>query len=542
MKLPGNVTDCPDDRHRRLAHLPCSLTADLHDPARNVPLRHSHVPHERGLSINSMRIFLLGLLCATLPTGTHALSQAADSAVTRTDCRLHSEQAMLSTQARCAWLNVPEDRARPEGRQIRLHIAIIPALRLKPLADPLYIISGGPGQAASELYLSMAPAFARVRRDRDIVVVDQRGTGRSHRLDCVFPEEQPAHIDAPALQQATRTCIDSLPADVRFYTTSVAVQDLDTVRAALGHEQLNLYGISYGTRVAQHYMRRHPQRVRSVILDGVVPPDLPLGPQIATDAQAALDHAFERCDATPDCAAAFPDLATSFQALQTRLQTRSWPLEVADPLTGRPTALTFGLSQLAAAVRLLSYTDETLSLLPLLIHQAQVEQRPQALAAQYLIIARSTATQLATGMHFAVACSEDAPRWQVTPAARAAQTHTYLGEVFMDSMQAICEPWPVGLVDDDFHAPLHSTLPVLVLSGDNDPVTPPANGERILHGLPNARHLIIPGQGHGQLAIGCVTSLASQFITAGSAATLDTSCIDTITPTAFMLSTTGSAP
>src|SRR5690606_4668082 len=201
------------------------------------------------------------------------------------ECRLHSAQAMHSAAARCGWLTVPEDGNQPQGRSIRLHVAIIPALRLQPAADPLYIISGGPGQAASEMYLNMAPAFARIRRDRDIVVVDQRGTGRSQRLDCAFPDEQ-ALTAADELQQTTQQCIGSLPGDVRCYTTSIAVQDLDAVRAALGHARINLYGVSYGTRVAQHYMRRHPERVRSAILDGVVPADLPLGPTIATDAQA----------------------------------------------------------------------------------------------------------------------------------------------------------------------------------------------------------------------------------------------------------------
>src|SRR5690606_30431403 len=184
---------------------------------------------------------------------------------------------------------------------------------------PLYIISGGPGQAASELYLSMAPALARIRRDRDVVIVDQRGTGRSQRLDCVFPEDETLLMDSDSVKQTIEGCITQLPADVRFYTTSVAVQDLDAVRAALGHEHLNLYGVSYGTRVAQHYMRRYPERVRSAILDGVVPADLPLGPLIASDAQAALDRAFQRCNDDAGCGNAFPDISASFQALRTRL-------------------------------------------------------------------------------------------------------------------------------------------------------------------------------------------------------------------------------
>src|SRR5690606_5798624 len=176
------------------------------------------------------------------------------------------------------------------------------------------------------MYLNMAPAFARIRRDRDIVVVDQRGTGRSQRLDCAFPDEQ-ALTDGDELQQTIQQCIGSLPGDVRFYTTSIAVQDLDAVRAALGHARINLYGVAYGTRVAQHYMRRHPERVRSAIRGGVVPADLPLGPTIATDAQAALDRAFQRCNDDAACGNAFPDVAASFQALRTRLSRRPESLQ-----------------------------------------------------------------------------------------------------------------------------------------------------------------------------------------------------------------------
>jgi pimeloyl-ACP methyl ester carboxylesterase len=470
-------------------------------------------------------------------------SPARAAALPLHECRLTSSAGVGSIEARCGLFEVAENRSDPQSRKVGLHVAVIPALRLEPAADPLFILSGGPGQAASDFYISLSPAFARIRRDRDIVLVDQRGTGRSNRLDCKFPDEGDFTLVDPAQLRATmQACIAALPGDPRFYTTSVAVRDLDEVRAALGYRSINLYGVSYGTRVAQHYLRRYPDRVRAAILDGVVPPALALGPDVAIEAQRALDRTFARCVADQRCAQAFPDLERTFQQLRARLQSQPENLSIADPMTAEPTLTTLGLPQLTAAVRLLSYSDETTSILPLLIHQAQAARQPQALAAQYLMIKRSADQQIAYGMHFSVVCSEDAPRWSSEPVTEAQLAQTYMGTEFMQGMKTICELWPRGPVDADFATPLESPAPVLVLSGDNDPVTPARYGEQILPGLPNARHLVLSGQGHGQIATGCVPRLAAEFIASGSAAGIDTSCATLIGPAPFMLSRTASEP
>lgn len=478
------------------------------------------------------------LLAAAVP----AAADAQGGAVVLSECRLESAQVPGSVAARCGTLRVPENRAEPHGRQIALHVAVVPSLRLRARSDPLVLLAGGPGQAASDLYLTLHPAFARVRRDRDILLVDQRGTGRSMRLDCTYPQDlEIAAYDATALRRETRRCLETLPGDPRYYTTSVAVQDLDAVRAALGYERLNLYAVSYGTRVAQHYMRRYPQRVRTAILDGAVPPDLALGPDIPREAQRALDTLFERCAQSAECSARFPSLAQDFASLYARLQAAPAMVRLADPLTGAGTRVQFGVAHLASAVRMLSYSDETAALLPLLIHEAQVGGRLEALAAQYLMIQRSMERQMAYGMHFAVVCSEDAPRWAEGQAPDFAGS-TYLGAEFMDGLRAVCDEWPRGPVDEDFGTTLNSDIPTLLLSGGNDPVTPAAYAERVLQGLSNARHLVLEGQGHGQIAVGCVPRLAAQFIAAASPADLDTQCTTHVTPAPFMLSLTAPAP
>lgn len=421
-------------------------------------------------------------------------------------------------------------------------MAVIPALRLQPKEDALFILSGGPGQAASDFYLSIAPAFARIRRDRDIVIVDQRGTGRSNRLDCELPEEaQVGAVDEQRLRAAVRECLRVLPGDPRYYTTSIAVRDLEEIRAALGYETISLYGVSYGTRVAQHYMRRYPARVRSAVLDGVVPADLPLGPDVALASQRALDAIFARCAADQHCNLAFPDIAPRFAELHRTLRAQPAKAMIADPLTGARVEATLGETELNAAVRLLTYSDETGSLLPLLIHEAQAA-RPEPLAAHFLMIRDVFEKQLAQGMHFAVVCSEDAPRWSSDAASDDAATNTYMGVSFMRAMRTICAEWPRGPVDDDFGARLTNDIPTLILSGGDDPATPASYGAQVLPGLTHGRHLVLEGQGHGQIAVGCVPRLAARFIDSASTQALDEACVKQVAPTPFMLSLTAPAP
>jgi pimeloyl-ACP methyl ester carboxylesterase len=467
----------------------------------------------------------------------------ADEPLRLADCRLESTVAGGSVAARCGHYRVRENRDDAQSKELQLHVAVIPALRLKPAADPLFILSGGPGQGASDFYLSVAPAFTRIRRDRDLVLIDQRGTGRSNGLHCKLPDDSElVEFDAQKLQAAVRECLASLPGDPRYYTTSIAVRDLDEVRAVLGYSRVNLYGISYGTRVAQHYMRRYPGRVRTVILDGAVPAEVALGPDVAIEAQRAIDSTLQRCARDEACAHEFPDVPAQFTALSERLRKEPVKLSIAHPLTGSLTDTTLDEARFGAAVRLLSYADETVSTLPLLIHEGQSLHNLQSLAAQYLRMQSDVEEQIAEGMHFAVVCSEDAPRWaqQDVPEERLAKT--YMGTAFMRGMRAVCEEWPRGPVDPDFGEPLQSSIPTLLLSGSNDPVTPDRYAVEIMKGLRKGKHLLAAGQGHGQLATGCIPRLTAEFIAAGSSATLDDACVRNIRPAPFMLSRTASAP
>jgi pimeloyl-ACP methyl ester carboxylesterase len=467
---------------------------------------------------------------------------AASVSLPLEDCQLASETARGDAKARCGWFEVAENRDDPSSKGIRIHVAVIPALRKQPLTDPLFIISGGPGQAASDFYLSSAGAFERLRSDRDLVIVDQRGTGKSQQLQCTLPDEfESVTFDKALLQRYARECLQSLPGDPRYYTTSVAVRDLDEIRQALGYEKINFYGVSYGTRVAQHYLRRYPQHVRAVILDGVVPVELALGPTIAVHAQQALDTLLTRCEADTACSTAFPNITATFSRLRSELGQQSVPISIPDPRTAKVTPLDFTAMHMAAALRMLSYSDDTASLLPFLIHEA-AQQRPQAMAAQALLVSRNLRDQMAMGMQNAVICTEDVPFISDAAQNDPAIAASYLGRVFLDVLRANCDVWPRGVIDADFHAPLTSTVPALLLSGDNDPVTPASFGEQAVQGYSQGKHIVFAGQGHGQLSSRCGVSLIRRFIESGTTASLDTSCVAQVVPAPFIIDANGPMP
>jgi pimeloyl-ACP methyl ester carboxylesterase len=457
------------------------------------------------------------------------------------DCQIGAMDAAEHMQARCATIMVPEDRANPAAKQIGLHVAVLKSRSSGPKPDALFYIAGGPGQASTDSFVQESPAFERIRADRDIVLVDQRGTGGSNRLDCPdMPSDTvPSDADIAAM---TSTCLKRLPGDPRFYTTTVAVQDLDAVRQALGYKSVDLYGISYGTRVALQYLRAYPDKTRSVILDGVVPADLALGPDVSLDAQRALGLIFTRCDQDTACHKAFPDLAGSFAALQKDLSGHPVSVSLRDPLSGAPRTESLDWDKVAGAVRLMSYQSETASLLPLLIHQAAVAHDYAPLMGAELIFADEIQDSFARGMGAAVLCTEDAPFLSVDPQQEQALHDTYLGASTMDVLVKSCRAWPRGVMTPDFKQPVTSAKPVLLLSGEDDPITPPANAERTAKTLSNSLSLVVPGQGHGNVFRGCVPRIVAAFVDAGSVKGLDTACVKDTKAFPFFITFSGPSP
>jgi len=473
---------------------------------------------------------------------TARAAPSAAAALPLEECRLEHPLKIVSVPARCGRLTVPEDPAASAGQTIDLFVAVIPALNRRAAFAPLFLLAGGPGQSAADLYASYAGAFSKINRNHDIVLVDQRGTGRSNPLTCDYAEDwQSSAADLTALRRSTEACLSKYGDRVRYYTTSAAVGDLDRVRSALGYAVIDLYGSSYGTRVAQLYMRRYPKSTHLAILDGVTYPAQAIGPDTPFDGERALDLILGRCRAAPACAAAYPDLMQDFNALRGRFGTGKIALTLTDPTTGAPLPIEFDRSVFAAALRLLSYNATEASLLPALIHEA-AQGRLAPLAAQTVLMARQVQGQLASGMQNSVVCSEDVPFFDSPPLERAKIAATYQGTDQLDGLAEICKIWPRGPVDPDLHSALHSAVPTLLLSGDLDPVTPPADAERAAQGLTRHRHLILSGEGHGQVATGCMPTLLAQFLDNGDPDSLDASCLHRHRPAPFFVGLTGPAP
>lgn len=459
-------------------------------------------------------------------------------------CELHQSFELTLIKAECGRLPVPENPARPQGRRIDLAVAVVRAVSSDKRPDPLFVLAGGPGMGAISFYTSVAPAFAPIRRDRDIVLVDQRGTGGSNALDCALSDQDFYESSRAALVDEARRCLRALRAHahVRFYTTTLAVADLDRVRAALGYRRINLYGSSYGTVVAQEYVRRFPSRVRSVILDGVVPPQVAIGATSALDAQAAVSRLFARCARQNPCRARFGDPAEAYRALSSRLARHPVRVDLTDPTSGAPQRVEFTNYQLAMVLRLASYTPELAALLPLDLHEAADSGDFAPLAGQFQLIDRVYGEAIAVGMNNTVVCSEDVPFYRVSSVERARLAHTFLGTSQLDALSEICRLWPRGPVDPEFHAPLRSDVPALLLSGSDDPITPPRYAAEASRGFAHSLSLVIRGFGHGQLTDPCVPQIMARFIARGSVAGLATACVHKLVPMPFFLTRNGPSP
>jgi pimeloyl-ACP methyl ester carboxylesterase len=472
--------------------------------------------------------FALALGCAG--------GRASEKPLELEPCRLEG----LGVAARCGSLQVFEDRASAQGRRIALRVAVVPALASSPRPDPLFLLVGGPGQAATEAGAQVAERLREVLSHRDIVLVDQRGTGQSNPLRCESDRQQPLEeLFAPrSSAEKTRACHAALDADTTKYATPAAMDDLDDVRAALGYERINLWGGSYGTRAALVYLRQHPERVRSLILDGSAPFAITLPLHVARDAQRALDLLFDDCQRDPECQQAFPSAREQFRALLERLGGSGLLTQVLHPRTGAPLALHIERAGLAGAARNLLYIPELAGLLPLAVERASAGDFGTFIAAAD---AFSNGISVSTGMFLSIVCAEDVPRIDATR-ARELSADTFLGGEWLADMKTECEHWPAAQLPAAYFEPVESDVPALLLSGNLDPVTPPSWGELVARGLPRSRHVVVPGAAHGTTPLGCVPDLIAEFLEQPEPAGLDASCVERLQRPAYFTSLQGPNP
>ncbi|QNN45255.1 alpha/beta fold hydrolase [Thermomonas brevis] len=460
-----------------------------------------------------------------------------------TPCSLSSEMSRDNVDAQCATFDVPEDRANPGGRRIALNIAWLQATgNGEKMPDPVFFLAGGPGQAAVESYPALDPVFKEVRKHRAVILVDQRGTGKSNLLSCaaIAEGDDGAGDDAPEKMQAQAAqCAQALSkkADLRFYTTTDAVADLDAVRQAIGAAQVNLVGVSYGTRVAQQYAMRHPEAIRSIVLDSVVPNALGLGNIFARNLDDALALQFALCTKEPTCKDKLGDPRAELDTLLVKLRAQPVAVQYRDATSGETRQDTLRAETVAALVRMYAYMPLAAGLLPKLIHEANAG-RYENLMALSKMMTSGMKDAMAMGMQLSVVCSEDAD----SMVSRAEDAGTVLGNLMPDGMAAMCKAWPKGNVPADFHKPLATRVPALVLEGEFDPVTPPRYGKDVVKTLPNGRLFVLRGQGHNVIGAGCMPKLFAQFMEKADARALDGKCLDTLAYAAPFTSFNGAEP
>lgn len=463
-------------------------------------------------------------------------------------CQLSAADGAQRVAAECGRLDVPEDRASEEGRTLALRWARLPARSREPASDPVLFLGGAPGEAATEAYVPLASALDPLRARRDVLLLDRRGTGGSQALRC-----EGLDLSAPpaTIARDVAACRASLSAraDLRRYGTMDSVADLEALRAELGVERVNLVAVGYGTRLAQAYLRRHPERVRSLVLDAALPPDEALGVELAEDLRRALDAQLSRCEEDAACAAAFREPRASLAALGAALDAEPISLTVRDPRGGGAREVALGRAEASLALLSLLAGTETSALLPLLVDSAAREGDFAPLAAEALRAAEALAVSRSLGASLSVLCAEDLPYHPLASFAASSETRraTEEGEglpasIVPSRLRAACEGWPVAPASPALREPLDADVPALLLSGELDPLAPPARAARALEGLQAGRHLVLPGQGHGSLGRGCVPRLVEGFLAAGSAESLDPTCLEDLTPAPFFLDYAGPAP
>lgn len=428
--------------------------------------------------------------------------------------------------ARCGTLTVAEDRTRPEGRSIDLNVVVLPATG-SDTKEPLFLLAGGPGQGATDLIeLALGP-FTPVREVRDMVLVDQRGTGSSNRIDCpVNGSEVPGDVFGDLFDPThIGECLQEVKqrADPTLYASNQVVDDLDTVRKWLGYEDVLLWGGSGGTRTALIWMRRHPERVVGALLDGVAPSNFKAPSTMARGCQESLDKMFAECQTQEDCRSAFPGLEAEFDKLMELFAEGPVATHIVD-LHGNQVPIEMHRGDFTYAVRGLIYRRRSLAKLPAMIHQAARTDDIQPFAQAYWQRQVGLRPHLAMGVHFSVYCSEDLP-FIAEDEVAGFTDNTFVGRYLYDQYLGACQQWAAVPVDESFLQPVESDIPVLIISGYYDPSTPAALGEQIATHLPNSRHVIARNESHGA-EFGCALPAAVQFLTTGSLDDLGPICDD----------------
>lgn len=427
----------------------------------------------------------------------------------------------IKERVQCLTLDMPLDYSDPDGVTIPIHTAVIPASSSNVEPDPIWVFAGGPGQAAGEYGVLATSAFRHIRQTRDIVLVDQRGTGKSFPLAC--------EIDPSAVMETladwtdfVATCRATYEIDVRHFTMENVIRDMEEVRAVLGYDQLNLWGGSWGTRTVGLYLKRYPEHVRSIIVDGVAPPDVSLFETAPTSAERAKRLLADDCRASETCRERFPDFEAQLATLMAKAEAGELHFSGQDPLSGEPLEMDINFFAAVESIRSSMYSADATVMIPYVVEEAVDGNLGPLLAA--FAGGAASADSMYTGATLSILCGEEAPRTRARELQQAA-ADSFAKDSYYRYWAAGCEAWDAFPQAADAHDTITSDIPALILSGDLDPVTPPSMGDHWLQGFANGRHVVVAGNGHISSAIGCMPRLLGQFVENLDAQALDDTCL-----------------
>ena len=485
-------------------------------------------------------VFLFTLLILSLAQpGNSFLGRLENSkSISLEPCEVNGVSEGTKEKVLCGRYEVFEDRVAKAGRKISLKIVVFPATGSDKLGDPFWYLPGGPGSSATEDAPYIANQYQKLRERRDIVFVDQRGTGESNPLNCeLFNSADPqSYFGYYFPLEDVRRCRTKLEqnANLKLYTTSIAMDDFDDVRAGLGVDQVNLIGGSYGTRAVQVYLRAHENHVRTVVLHGVSPTNQFMPRDFPQHTERALNGVIDECLADEKCRSAFPELRAEVKKVLDTLMKGPVEVEVKRQQGSSKVKLSRDLA--GEAVRYMLYQPGAASRIPLLIHEA-ANGNFGPLADAALFYRMNIVGTGSNGMYFSVTCAEDLP--MIKPGeGEKNSANTFLGDYRLTQQRAACALWVRGSIPSNYSEPTRSKVPALIMTGEWDPVTPPAYGDTAAKYLPNSLHVIVPHGGHGFGGLDgteCLDDLIVKFVTAGTTSGLDTSCVKNIKRRGFVL-------
>ena len=434
------------------------------------------------------------------------------TALAFSDCRIKFIDSLVN----CATVAVPEDHKQAtlaNAPTLKIHVVLIRSLARNPQPDPVYFFAGGPGQAASDIG-NLVAALGELRKTRDVVLVDQRGTGKSKTLTCesggakekADPVAEAFTTSRDAVNAEWAKCMATLKGNPALHRTDDYIGDLEFVRKALKHDQINVWGGSYGSRVALRYMKLHPQVVRTAVLDGVAPTTLRLPDDALASSELELRAVFAACAASTGCNAAYPDALASFDSLVNSLLANPKIMTFKHPSTARLVVASVSDRTLVSQLWPLLYQPESARLVPTLVERAA--RGDFAPLAATMSAARAGDGEIAIAQRFAVMCAEDMLGRSPAPNARF--------QSVTDMFYGLCKSLPHGKVAPEFFEPTTSTIPTLLLSGSHDPVTPPSQAALAAKTLSQSKHIVVNGMGHIVSHQSCARRIVAKFIAAGN--------------------------